>query len=120
MKVGSRPRIGGTLVAGRPGQFRPPTKEVPMSIEPEPPVSSTVSARTIRLSRRHFRIAFAALVLAASMPIVAFAEQPPAPCHPNPNAAADEATVRARGDIASLPAPLQDALARLGNRPHTY
>ena len=48
------------------------------------------------------------------------AEQPPAPCHPNPNASQDEATVRSRGDVASLPAPLQDALARLGNRPHSY
>src|SRR5882757_1793689 len=28
------------------------------------------------------------------------AEQPPSPCHPNPTAAADEAAVRGRGDIA--------------------
>ncbi len=48
------------------------------------------------------------------------AEQPPPPCHPNPNAAADEAAVRARGDIAKLPGALQDRLAQLANRPHTY
>jgi hypothetical protein len=48
------------------------------------------------------------------------AEQPPAPCHPNPNADADEAMVRARGDIVNLPDLLKDRLARLANRPHTY
>src|SRR6516164_1455389 len=48
------------------------------------------------------------------------AEQPPAPCHPNPNAAADEAAVRARGDVINLPGALQDRLAQLANRPHTY
>ena len=47
------------------------------------------------------------------------AEQPPPPCHPNPTAAADEATVRSRGDVANLPGPLQDRLAQLANRPHT-
>jgi hypothetical protein len=36
------------------------------------------------------------------------AEQPPPPCHPNPTAAADEAAVRSRGDIANLPGDLQD------------
>ena len=48
------------------------------------------------------------------------AEQPPSPCHPNPNAAADEATVRSRGDVVNLPDPLKDRLAQLANRPHTY
>src|SRR5712672_53480 len=48
------------------------------------------------------------------------AEQPPPPCHPNPTAAADEAAVRGRGDIAKLPGELQDRLAQLANRPHTY
>src|SRR5947208_9451118 len=48
------------------------------------------------------------------------AEQPPAPCHPNPTADADEAAVRSRGDVVNLPGPLQDRLAQLGNRPHTY
>jgi hypothetical protein len=51
---------------------------------------------------------------------IARAEQPPAPCHPNPTAAADEAGVRSRGDVVNLPAPLQDRLAQLANRPHTY
>jgi hypothetical protein len=48
------------------------------------------------------------------------AEQPPPPCHPNPTAAADEAAVRGRGDIVNLPGELQDRLAQLANRPHTY
>src|SRR5246127_2054038 len=48
------------------------------------------------------------------------AKQPPPPCHPNPTAAADEAAVRSRGDIAKLPGELQDRLAQLANRPHTY
>ena len=43
-----------------------------------------------------------------------------APCHPNPNAASDVATLLGRGDIASLPQPLKDRLARLAARPHTY
>ena len=47
------------------------------------------------------------------------AEQPPSPCHPNPNATQDEASLRARGDIVSLPAPLKDRLAQLANRPHS-
>jgi hypothetical protein len=50
----------------------------------------------------------------------AYAEQPPAPCHPNPNAAADSLTVRTRGDIAELPDPLKDRLAQLADRPHTF
>jgi hypothetical protein len=50
----------------------------------------------------------------------AFAEQPPPPCHPNPNAAADGALVRQRGDIAHLPDPLQDTLERMAERPHSY
>src|ERR1700720_4214077 len=50
----------------------------------------------------------------------AYAEQPPSPCHPNPNAAADSLTVRTRGDIAELPDPLKDRLAQLADRPHTF
>jgi hypothetical protein len=50
----------------------------------------------------------------------AYAEQPPSPCHPNPNAAADAATVAHRGDVANLPKPLVDRLVRLADRPHTY
>jgi len=64
-------------------------------------------------------------VLALAAPAVlaidrASAEQPPPPCHPNPTAVGDEATVRARGDIVNLPGPLTDRLAQLANRPHTY
>src|SRR2546425_9664492 len=51
--------------------------------------------------------------------LAASAEQPPPPCHPNPDAAADSATVAARGDVASLPAPLRDQLVRLAERPHS-
>jgi hypothetical protein len=51
---------------------------------------------------------------------VARAEQPQPPCHPNPNGAADEAAVRARGDIVKLPDPVKDRLGQLANRPHTY
>ena len=50
----------------------------------------------------------------------AYAEQPPPPCHPNPNAAADRDAVAARGDIEKLPQPLKDRLIRLADRPHTY
>ena len=56
------------------------------------------------------------LMLTAS----AFAEQPPPPCHPNPNAATDRAQVRDRGDVRHLPDRLQDVLERLADRPHTY
>src|ERR1700746_111039 len=47
------------------------------------------------------------------------AEDPPPPCHANPSAASDEATVRARGDVSQLPMPLQDRLGQLANRPHS-
>jgi len=62
--------------------------------------------------------AIAALALTAR-PWIARAEQPPPPCHPNPLAAQDEATVRNRGDIVHLPTPLKDRLAQVGNRPHS-
>ncbi len=63
--------------------------------------------------------------LALSVPVVLAisgvrAEQPPPPCHPNPTADKDEAAVRGRGDIVNLPGELQDRLAQLANRPHTY
>jgi hypothetical protein len=48
-----------------------------------------------------------------------YAEQPPSPCHPNPNANQDMAAVAARGDIASLPAPLQSQIMRIAGRPHS-
>jgi hypothetical protein len=48
------------------------------------------------------------------------AEQPPPPCHANPNAAADRTAVATRGDVVNLPGPLKDRLVRLADRPHTY
>jgi hypothetical protein len=48
-----------------------------------------------------------------------YAEQPPSPCHPNPNADQDMAVVAARGDIASLPAPLKSQIVRIAGRPHS-
>jgi hypothetical protein len=64
-------------------------------------------------------------VLALALPAVlgvssARAEQPPAPCHPNPNAAADRNTVATRDDVKNLSTPLQDRLIQLADRPHTY
>jgi hypothetical protein len=61
-----------------------------------------------------------AMVTAIVLPPRGFAEQPPAPCHPNPNAAADHATVAGRGDIVNLPRPLKDRLVQLAERPHSY
>jgi len=49
----------------------------------------------------------------------AYAEQPPPPCHSNPNAAADRDSVALRGDVTNLPQPLKDRLIRLADRPHT-
>ena len=49
----------------------------------------------------------------------AYAEQPPGPCHPNPNAADDREAVAKRGDVANLPKPLKDQLIRLADRPHS-
>jgi hypothetical protein len=50
----------------------------------------------------------------------AYAEQPPPPCHPNSNAAADRDAVANRGDVVKLPQALKDRLIRLADRPHTY
>src|SRR5712671_2973169 len=72
-------------------------------------------ARLVRLSSA-LTLTIAAVLGNSS----ARAEQPQPPCHPNPTAAADEAAVRGRGDIAKLPGELQDRLAQLANRPHTY
>jgi hypothetical protein len=48
-----------------------------------------------------------------------YAEQPPFLCHANPNANQDMAAVAARGDIAGLPAPLQNQILRIAGRPHS-
>src|SRR5262245_25696795 len=44
----------------------------------------------------------------------------PAPCHPNPHAQTDMATLVHRGDVRLAPQPLQDRLVRLAGRPHTF
>jgi hypothetical protein len=61
-----------------------------------------------------------AMMIAIVLPGGGYAEQPPAPCHPNPNAAADHAAVAGRGDVINLPQPLKDRLLQLAERPHTY
>src|ERR1700747_166620 len=61
----------------------------------------------------------AALGVATGFLTNAYAEQPPPPCHPNPNAAADRDAVAARGDIAKLPQALKDRLIRLLRPPPT-
>jgi hypothetical protein len=66
------------------------------------------------------RVALSTLSLGVLAASAAFAEQPPAPCHPNPNAVADSATVANRGDVKLLPQPLKDRLVQLADRPHTY
>jgi len=50
---------------------------------------------------------------------LAMADQPPAPCHPNPQANLDMATVATRGDIRPLPEPLRQRLVRQAGRPHS-
>ena len=70
-----------------------------------------------RVVRRGF--AFATLALVALGPYRGYAEQPPAPCHPNPNATQDGNFVRNRGDVQFLPGPLKDTLVRLADRPHS-
>src|SRR5690349_5590535 len=60
------------------------------------------------------------LSLALLVPSVnARAQQPPAPCHPNPSANLDMATVGNRDDIRSLPGALHDRLVQLAGRPHS-
>ena len=71
------------------------------------------------IDRRARRGWLAAALGAALLPGILHAEQPPAPCHSNPQASQDAATVLARGDVASLPAPLRDRLAQLADRPHS-
>jgi hypothetical protein len=67
-----------------------------------------------------YTLIWATTVLALGFLKDAAAEQPPPPCHPNPNAAADSMTVATRGDVIKLPAPLKDRLVQLADRPHTY
>ena len=79
--------------------------------------------RRRRIAKSATLITLIALLLghAALLNKTAFAQQiqPPAPCHPNPNANQDMAMVRNRDDINSLPVPLKDRLAILAGRPHS-
>jgi hypothetical protein len=61
----------------------------------------------------------ALLGTALSHPKAGYAEQPPAPCFPNPRAKLDAAIVQHRGDIRDLPEPLKERLVRLADRPHS-
>ncbi len=63
--------------------------------------------------------AMLALLLTTGLAGSVYAEQPPAPCHPNPFANQDMQTVRNRGDIRQLPDPLKDQLVRMASRPHS-
>src|SRR5260370_41079189 len=82
-------------------------------------ITSRAKGAALRTRKGVLGAAAALLLLTAATPRPSYAEQPPAPCHPNPLAAQDEAAVRNRGDIVNLPTPLKDALARLANRPHS-
>jgi hypothetical protein len=79
-----------------------------------------VQSRRFALPPAVFAGLFAIAGIGVFAPGLAYAEQPPPPCHPNPNAAADRATVHNRGDIKFLPDRLQDRLERMADRPHTY
>ena len=67
-----------------------------------------------------FKVTWAAAAVALAVISNAYAEQPPPPCHPNPNAAADRLTVANRGDIVKLPDPFKERLVRLADRPHSF
>ncbi|HYK88819.1 MAG TPA: hypothetical protein VE398_08620 [Acidobacteriota bacterium] len=77
--------------------------------------SKGMNGRTVALF-----VGLAILSLAMTTHAAEVFDQPPPPCHPNPNAAQDMATLSARGDIVNLPQTLKDRLLRLAGRPHTY
>ena len=61
-----------------------------------------------------------AVVLAiATFNRTSYAEQPPAPCFPNPRALRDSAFTRNRGDLRNLPEPLKERIVRMADRPHS-
>jgi hypothetical protein len=72
--------------------------------------------------RTHLKVAslFAATCIGTLAAGLARADQPPPPCHPNPQAAADRNTVLQRGDIKPLPDILKNRLGNMAERPHTY
>lgn len=59
------------------------------------------------------------LVMSVAMSVLSFGEQPPAPCHANPQANLDITTVSTRGDVSSLPNPVKERLVRMASRPHS-
>ena len=61
----------------------------------------------------------AAICLGLSAMQAAYAQQPPAPCHPNPRAEEDRELVHHRDDVRFLPDALQDRLEKLAARPHS-
>ena len=83
------------------------------------PEENVVDNRSNKRSKKKMGLILAMPLLMAALATFptarSFAEQPPLPCHSNPNAVTDEATLRARGDVALLPGPLQDRLAQLAS-----
>src|SRR5712691_5338575 len=75
--------------------------------------------RTRNIAMLTSLITLATFILATLIPRVVGAQQPPPPCHPNPNAVNDMATVSNRGDISHLPPPLKNLLVNLAGRPHS-
>ena len=117
-----RPLPSGVVTRGH---RRPPREACRFAVAPIIDADQGNGAEVMQRSeRRRARLAGLCSVLAVTGLAVfvnnARAEQPPAPCHPNPTADADETAVRSRGDVVNLPGPLQDRLAQLANRPHTY
>jgi hypothetical protein len=76
------------------------------------------------LSMKHLQSGSASLLAATCIGALttgqASAEQPPPPCHLNPQAAADRNFVAQRGDVKNLPNVLQDRLEQMADRPHTF
>jgi hypothetical protein len=67
----------------------------------------------LRRMNTHFLKGATASVLIGLL-TTAFAEQPPAPCHPNRNAEDDREAVAGRGDVINLSKPLKDRLSPFG------
>ena len=55
----------------------------------------------------------------ASRPFKFQTDAVPPPCHPNPHAQSDMASIASRLDVRFLPAPLKQQLIRIAGRPHT-
>jgi hypothetical protein len=71
------------------------------------------NVKATRLRSTPYLLAFTLLA------VHTFAEQPPAPCHPNVRATSDRTVAANRADIKNLPDPLKDRLVRLADRPHS-